>query len=175
MTQFPIDIYNRILVFVYKKIGNPEIAQDVTQETFCRSLESLEKTGKTFESDEEYNNTLFKIARNYLIDWFRHISRYNNIISNENGYVKIYSEYLSRQMVCPHQNALDEEMKQVLSEAISVLTPRSQRIIKLRCYEGMKTKEIAKLLEMTDVAVRQVLTQSFATLRKNKQLCKYFQ
>ena len=183
MVRFPDDIpnelfnkiYNQIFAFALKILKDRHRAEDVTQEVFYRILKILRGTDKTYESLDEFVHVLFKIARNYIIDLFRRDKRYYDIMSEDNKYVINCLDRFYNQTLYPEHNVQNDELRQALIEAIQQLPVRTQKILELRFHKGLKTKEIAEILEMTDGAVRQVLTQAFASLRKNTKLLQLYQ
>lgn len=56
-----------IYSFVYKNIGNSEMAEDVTQETFVKVWKNLKK----FDKNKSFKSWLFTIAKNNSIDFLR--------------------------------------------------------------------------------------------------------
>ncbi|HET9648900.1 MAG TPA: RNA polymerase sigma factor [Microlunatus sp.] len=72
----------------------------------------------------------------------------------------------------PESDALSEESRRVLTEALHTLPDRQAHIVALRDVHGLETAEIADLLGLTPGNVRVILHRSRAALRE--QLADYF-
>jgi RNA polymerase sigma factor (sigma-70 family) len=62
---------------------------------------------------------------------------------------------------------VDEERQlSQLWDAVDGLSPRQRAVVLLQCREGLATKEIAEVLDMSEATVRVHLHRAFATLRR---------
>lgn len=141
----------------FTRLGNPEDAEDVTQNVFLRYF----KANKSFDSEEHRKALLIRIAINcsnsYVkSSWARH-RKFTEEISKE-------------QNLCAPDN-IDEqyersETRREILEAVSSLPPKYQDVIYLFYYEDLTTEQIAKALKTKEGTVRCRLTRAREKLRE---------
>tara|TARA_B100000959_G_scaffold183943_1_gene192264 strand:- start:646 stop:1359 length:714 start_codon:yes stop_codon:yes gene_type:complete len=135
--RFLVDAYsNRVFALIRSKCGNEELAEEITQSTFCtiaQKLASYTETGK-FEA------WLFRIAMNRMRDEMRRRKRH--AVPMENEMIGALSAGVS-------DVRDDEEMEvavQRLRAAVRQLSSSDQDIIHMRHSAGMSYKQIADVL-----------------------------
>jgi RNA polymerase sigma-70 factor (ECF subfamily) len=69
-------------------------------------------------------------------------------------------------MTTPTQGAVRHENERNLRAAIATLNEEQREVLRLRYAEGTPTKDIAKRLKKTDVAVRVMLTRLIQQLQE---------
>lgn len=145
-----------IFRFCLLRTSDHDLALDLTQDTFMRFWDALCK-------EKEINNCrafLFAVARNLVIDWYRKkksTSLDEMLGDDQNGgglllavdsgvEIEAEAKYLVRQI-----NALDSTYRDV---------------VYLRCVEGMKPKEIAKIVGESPNVVSVRINRGLNHLRK---------
>ncbi len=135
--RFLVDAYShRVFALIRSKCGNEELAEEITQSTFCtiaQKLASYTETGK-FEA------WLFRIAMNRMRDEMRRRKRH--AVPMENEMIGVLSQGVS-------DVRDDEEMAMAierLREAVRQLSSSDQDIIHMRHSAGMSYKQIADVL-----------------------------
>lgn len=127
-------------------------AEDVCQEVFLR----LWKSNKTFESEEHARNWLIRVAINES-------KRSITSIWNKTESIEEHSEELVFRT--PEQSQLFDEVMRL---------PQKYRIvIYLYYYEGYSSGEIAKLVGLTEAAVRTRLKRGRDSLRDKLTEAEY--
>lgn len=144
---------------VYRSVGNPSDAQDVTQETFLRSLPALDRfrtTGAPFRA------FLQAVARNILRDrWKR---KAVGVVTLDNA------RRLPNPAFTPEEQVLAEAEFDALRRAILSLKEEHQTVLRLRVFEGRSAAEAARLMGRSPAAVRQLQHRAAVALRN--ELCK---
>ncbi len=143
----------KIYRFIFLKVNSPEIAEDLSSETFLRGW-------KAFQNPKKIKNPqafLYKIARNLVIDHYR-----------EKGKAQIISaEYAS--IIDPCQDLAEKAMLtsdvNSIRQALVNVKPDYQDIIIWRYLDEMSISEIAQALDRTDGATRVLLHRAMKALR----------
>lgn len=128
-------------------LGDPDLAQDVTQETFLRAYRSLSR----FDGRSE-KTWLTRIAVNLCRDqwrsrWFRHVDR------------RVTPEMLPEPAAPP-----DEQTGPVL-EAVGMLPGKLREVVLLRYFQDMDVDEIARALRINRATVYRRLDKAHGELR----------
>lgn len=140
--------------FCYRKVGDVDVANDLTAQVFVRAIERLDryrpKPGATFRS------WLFAIARNIVTDrWRRHRPtipiepQVQSLVDHEPG---------------PEAQAIAADDLARLSAVLDTLPERQRAIVELR-LAGLTTGEIMATLEMTEPAVKSAQHRAYRRLR----------
>ena len=71
----------------------------------------------------------------------------------------------SQHFIMPEEAMEQEEIKQVLVEALDLLTQKERRVIELYYYEELTLKEISFILEVTESRVSQLHTKALQKMK----------
>ena len=128
--------------FVYLKVQNREEAEDITQETYIKSLSNLYKYD--FEP-ENFSNFLKTVAMNILKDRWR-----KNKKQRENAYIDVISFNEAA-----FGNASETGVNRILiEEALNRLNEEQRNIIILRIIKGYSVAETAQMTGKSQANVR---------------------
>jgi len=133
----------RITRYVYFRVTDHQLAEDITSRIFIKMLEKL----KTYQAGQSpVIAWLYRMAHNAVIDHYR-LKR--TFISLEDV----------NQAEVRHEDGIDEKLdlqvkSQQLRAALQVLTEEQQRVLILRFIDGLSTREIARQLGKQQGAVR---------------------
>ena len=141
--------------FCYRKVGDPDVANDLTAQVFVKAIERLDRyqprAGATFRS------WLFAIARNTVTDrWRRHRPTHSldpvahTLVDRDPG---------------PEQLAIDADDQAHLSVTLDALPEKQRAIVELR-LAGLTTTEIMAALNMTEPAVKSAQHRAYRRLRE---------
>ncbi|MBQ7562952.1 MAG: FliA/WhiG family RNA polymerase sigma factor [Lachnospiraceae bacterium] len=72
---------------------------------------------------------------------------------------------LSSKYDMPEEAVEREELKKVLTEALTLLTEKEQRVIQLYYYEDLTLKEISNILEVSESRISQLHTKALQKMR----------
>jgi len=132
-----VEMYSyRIFALIRSKCANEELAEEITQSTFCtiaQKLSSYEETGK-FEA------WIFMIAMNRLRDEMRRQKRH--AVPMENEMIGIFSGGVTDK---EHDDEAAAQIQRLRS-AVRQLSSSDQDIIHMRHSAGMSYKQIADVL-----------------------------
>ena len=148
-------IANRIYLFILKKVGSKETAEEILQEVFV----ALWNNRNSIEIDSSLDPYLFKIAKNKIFSFMR--SEYVR---------KKYAEEFSLFMQKHRDNSLEEMMDlkdthQVLHEKIAELPDKCQTAFRMSRMEHATISQIAERMNISTRTVENYITQALRHLR----------
>lgn len=150
-------IYN----FSFKICRDRDKAENIMQETFYSFVKSLNQ----FDGNSKLSTWLYRIVTNHCLMAARKTKNYH-FVSLENDDDDLYEDrYTADWSRLPDKFAEDQELKQILDDAISKLSPDYRSVFLLRDIEGLSTEETAKITELTVPAVKSRLHRARAFLR----------
>ncbi|MGD2187434.1 MAG: RNA polymerase sigma factor, partial [Desulfobacterales bacterium] len=156
--------YPRILNFIYRFIGNRQIAEDLSQDVFMR----IYKNALHYRPRSQFQTWLYTIAKNVCLNELRRNRR--RMVSLDETH-KSGEKELRKAIEDPNTNpdeALLRKEKIALIRAAIDALPENQRIaVILKRYENFSYNQIAATLNVTDKAVKSLLSRAKVNL-KNK-------
>jgi RNA polymerase sigma-70 factor (ECF subfamily) len=148
---FP-DVYR----FVYYKVNDEQVAEDISSDVFVRLLEAVKKQRGPRDNLKGW---LLSTASNAVADHFRRVYRKP-------------TEGLSERMPDEEAPTLREEIdhrEQVdtFHEAYAELTPDQQDVLALRFGDGYSLQETADLMQKNVNAIKALQFRALAALQRN--------
>ncbi len=137
----------RIYRYIYHRLGNRALAEDLTSEVFVRFLRSG-------ASPDNVAAFLYRIAHNLVVDYWR-----------RNPTVLSLDETVLSDQADPTDFAELEVEKVALRRAIARLTPEQQQVIVLKFVEGLSNDDIARVLGKSSGAIKALQHRALETLR----------
>lgn len=132
---------SRIYGFIYSKIRNKEICNDIFQDTFVKVIKTL-KSG-SYNEQGKFLSWIAKISHNLVTDYFRKNKfHYLFFKSIEEGtyYDSVFDETPSVE-----NRIIINQIKNDLKKILEKLPPEQKEIIILKMYNNMSHKKIAEL------------------------------
>src|SRR5882757_8679196 len=121
-SQFVSDNMRRVFLLIYRIVGNVADAQDLTQEAFIKALQRQDQ----LKDPEKAAQWLSRIASNTAIDFLRRHGRVNFCEIDE------VIEPLTSMALCPEQEILRSERREMLDAGLQRLTARERTALLLR-------------------------------------------
>lgn len=125
------------------------------------------RTGKTV-TDEELALEL-GVSEEELCNWQSQL-KVTNVVSltefEETGPEPVMDATHNSHFAQPEDVIAQDELKQMLIEALELLTEKERRVIELYYYEDMTLKEISKILDVSESRVSQLHTKGLVKMRK---------
>ena len=147
----------RVFGLLRVQCGDPELAEELTQSTFCTVAS---KISDGYQESGRFEAWLFRIAMNRLRDEMRRRKRHARPTSSE---VMALLDDAS----APEEPLFDEADRQALGRALDQLSAKERQIIDLRHVGGMSFRQIEALLEEP---VGTLLARHHRALRKLRSL-----
>lgn len=139
---------DKIYRFIYLKIRNQELAEDIFQEAFVKIINTL-KLG-AYNEEGKFLPWAMRIAHNLVIDHFRKSSKVRMISessSSKDDY-NIFST-LSLEDKNIQESMCYEELENQMVELIEHLPVSQREILKMRIFKDMSFKDIADSEEIS--------------------------
>ncbi len=141
--------------FVHRRVGDPDLADDLTAQIFVRAIERLDryrpKPGATFRS------WLFAIARNIVTDTWRR--------QRPQAPLDPAIETLVDPDPGPDALAIAGDEYTALCAVLDTLPGSQRSIVELR-LAGLTTREIMATMGMSEAAVKSAQTRAYRRLRE---------
>jgi len=160
LTQLVKNYEQTIYNFSFKICRDRYKAENIMQETFY----SMVKHVNQFDSKSKLSTWLYRIVANHCLMQARKekLRQFVSIDNDESLFEEKYAVDYSR---LPTKYIENEELKKILDEAISKLSPDYRMIFLLRDVEGLSTEETAEASELSVSAVKSRLHRARAFLR----------
>ena len=140
---------DKIFGFIYSKVRNQELSEDLFQDTLFKVVRTLKK-GKYLE-EGKFLSWVIRIAHNIIIDYFRKQNKMKNVYETE--------EFSMFDIL--HDTGLDAEKQMIRQQMIKKIRllieqlPKDQKLVlKMRMYEELSFQEIA---DKTNVSINTAL------------------
>ncbi|GKX28728.1 DNA-directed RNA polymerase sigma-70 factor [Vallitalea longa] len=137
------DQYDKIYKYCYFKVNNPQLAEDLTQETFLKyfSQNSYINRGKLLAY-------LYTIAKNLCMDTYK---KKENLLLNDE---------------IPSENTIDEfETNFAMKQAIATLSDDLQEIILLRYANDLSMNEISNITGLSRFSIHRKVNKALKQLK----------
>lgn len=146
--------YHRsIFRYLYYRVGNQQLAEDLTADVFLRMIHSLRDyrlQGPPFQA------WLFRIARNLAVDHFRRTYSHQVVKLSETQPDVVDTELLVERNLTSEQ----------LQHALTQVSEEQRDVIVMRFILGMSLTETAQAIHRSEDAVKGLQRRGLMTLRK---------
>ena len=140
---------SKIYGFIYTKIQDRDICDDIFQDTFIKVIKTL-KT-KSYNEEGKFLPWVMRIAHNLVIDYFRK-SKKMPMQRDTNDY-SIFS-YLSDSSLDVEKKIITSQIEEDLNRLLDELPEDQKEVIVMRIYQDLSFKEIA---DSTGVSINTAL------------------
>lgn len=153
------EIYSpRLFGKLLKLLKSENLAKEILQDVFVK----LWAHRQSVDPEKSFRSYLFKIAENSVFDFFRKVAR-ERVLQAELIALSTVDYSVNEEMVFSEENIAR------LQQAIDLLPPQRQQIIRLCKLEGKSYKEVSQLLGIS------VSTISDHIVKGTKAIRDYFQ
>lgn len=146
-----------VLMYLRRHGAKNEDAEDLLLEVFLAAMEH--STLLSMDGGEQ-RAWLQRVAYNKLIDHQRRVSR-QRIVALDEARDMLFDD----EDRAPEQVALHNENLTQLRLHLATLSERQQEVLYLRFALGLRSKEIAQMLNKSDDAIRALLSRTINVLR----------
>lgn len=147
---------NKIYNYFWYRVGhNPDVAEDLAQETFVRAYQALPRFKVT---GTPYLSYLLTIAHNLLVNYYRSPKPISIEATGVDVPEEIWSDIETRDHI------------RSLWRAIQQLSSNEQDILYLKYRRGLKNSEIADIVGKSENAVKLTLSRARKKLRTHPYL-----
>ncbi len=139
----------KIYGFIYSKVYDRDVAEDVFQDTFIKVINTL-KTGN-YNEEGKFVPWVMRIAHNLVIDYFRKNNRMPKF--DNSGEFSIFS-VLSDSSLNAEKQIIKDQVESDVRRLIDELPEDQKEVILMRMYNDMSFKEIS---DKTGVSINTAL------------------
>jgi len=139
-----------IYSFIWRLVGSPSDAEDLTQETFLKVHSEL----KNLRDVKQFRYWLYRIARNEVYQRLRRSLRRSEV-SIDNEEIP-YFEFLADDAsdLDPEERVLSQELYRVVQSSLMALKPKYRDVFILAVFEKMSYEEITKVVGRSLLSVK---------------------
>ena len=162
--------YPRLVNYAARFVAGHETARDLVQDSFARLWE------RRCELRElDLASLLFTMVRNACLNYLKHngvVARHElEYTARMRGEERIYSyDFLSD----AEQPCLYEELQREVQKAVDALPDRCREVFRMSRFEGLKNREIAARLGISETAVEKHLARAVGRLGEHlRRSCSF--
>lgn len=161
---------SRVAAFLLRFVGNPALAEDLTQEVFLR----VYRHRATYRREARFSTWLYRVAHNVAYNALRAKNRRPEELfcgvtkrsSEESTGVGFADSVMTETDATPTRQIAKVELQQIVRDAVDKLAPRQREAIILSRFEGMSYQEIGNVMNMSPQAVKSLLCRARAHLKE---------
>jgi RNA polymerase sigma-70 factor (ECF subfamily) len=155
--------YPRVLNFIYRFLVSREIAEDLTQEVFLR----VYKSAPRYKPKSQFQTWLYTIAKNICLNELR---KNKDLVTSLDEPIFSANDQMQRQLADPnragpYEDLIQKEKATLIRRAINELPENQRMAIILRRYDNFSYAEIAATLNVSDKAVKSLLSRAKVKLK----------
>ncbi|MDH5399338.1 MAG: RNA polymerase sigma factor [Cyclobacteriaceae bacterium] len=155
--------HKRLYNFCYKYFSDHDLAMEVTQKTFIAMYKNIE----TLADISKFKPWLYRIAVNHCHEEERKSKR-NLMVSFRKGSdeEKEKVENIIDDSINPYQQLQLSELNGILKECFMLIAAEQREVLIMKEYEGLKFREIAEVLDISENTAKSRLYYGLNSLRK---------
>ena len=140
----------RVYGFIYSKVHDPELADDIFQDTFIKVVKNL-RLGK-YNDEGRFLSWVIRIAHNLIMDHYRKINR----IPKHESKIESFDilERLIEQSINIEESMIETQIHSDLFLLIDELPDTQKEVLRMRLFQEMSFKDIG---EQTGVSINTAL------------------
>jgi RNA polymerase sigma-70 factor (ECF subfamily) len=156
----------RLFSFIYSKVKDRDITEDVFQDTFIKVIKTLKKGN--YNEEGKFLPWVMRIAHNLVIDHFRKTKRMPKF--NNTDDFNIFS-VLGDDNLNAEKQLIQEQIFSDVRELVNELPAEQKEVLVMRMYKDMSFKEIS---ESTGVSINTALGRMrYALINMRKLIDKH--
>ncbi len=140
---------SKIYGFIYSKIQDRSVCDDIFQDTFIKVIKTLRTKG--YNEEGKFLPWVMRIASNLVIDYFRHNKKMP--FQRETDEYSIFN-FMSDSTLSIENQLIENQVELDVRKIVEQLPEDQKEVIKMRFYEDLSFKEIS---EITGVSINTAL------------------
>jgi len=154
--------YDGMFRLAMKMLGDDAESKDVVSDVFAHLLK-----GNTDLKSDTLQAFLLTSVRNRCINLLVHKQKERQRVGELCSGMQQMQKAVVVEMITPEQTAEQEQLQMLHHYIDSQLPKLSQQILRLRYQQGLKYREIANVLQVSEVTVHNHLSQSLKELKNH--------
>ncbi|MBK9224774.1 MAG: sigma-70 family RNA polymerase sigma factor [Flavobacterium sp.] len=156
----------KIYSFIYSKISDRDISDDIFQDTFIKVIKTLKSN--SYNEEGKFLPWVMRIAHNLIIDHFRRNKKMP--MYRETEEFSIFSLMTDKSLTIENQ-MISDQVESDLRKIIEELPEDQKEVLVMRMYQDLSFKEIS---ELTGVSINTALGRMrYAILNLRKIIEKH--
>ena len=157
---------SKIYGFIYSKIADRDVSDDIFQDTFIKVIKTLKSN--SYNEEGKFLPWVMRIAHNLIIDHFRRNKKMP--MYRETEEFSIFSIMTDNSMTIENQ-MISEQVEKDLKKLIAELPEDQKEVLVMRIYQDLSFKEIS---ELTGVSINTALGRMrYALMNLRKVIDKH--
>ena len=140
---------SKIFGFIYSKIPDRDVANDIFQDTFIKVIRTLKST--SYNEEGKFLPWVMRIAHNLVVDHFRKSKKMP--FQRETEEYSIFN-YMTDNAPTIESQMITEQVEVDLTRLLDELPDDQKEVLVMRMYQDLSFKEIA---ELTGVSINTAL------------------
>lgn len=161
---------DRVHRFIFMKLRDSDLTEDLFQETFIKIINTLKKGN--YNEEGKFLPWALRIAHNLIIDHFRKVNkvRFVSETTYKDSDFNIF-DVLSDQSLNIEQSIMKEELESQVVELVKYLPKSQSDVLKMRIFQDLSFQEIA---ELEDISINTALGRMrYALMNLRKLIDKH--
>ena len=151
--------YSRpVISFTYDLVGNRELAEELTQETFVRAFRSL----RSLRAETKFSTWLFGIAKNVAREALRTRARNHHHIDLED---RLVLDLRDGEPV-PVDRLLGKELNELIRRSLALLDEDKRLVFTLKVFQQCSYEEIAQITGFSIAKLKTDLHRARSEMRR---------
>ena len=157
---------SKIYGFIYSKITDRDISDDIFQDTFIKVIKTLKSN--SYNEEGKFLPWVMRIAHNLIIDHFRRNKKMPMFRETEE--FSIFSIMSDNALTIENQ-MISDQVERDLKRLVEELPADQKEVLQMRIYQDLSFKEIS---ELTGVSINTALGRmSYALMNLRKVIDKH--
>ena len=157
---------SRIFNFIYSKVSNRDISEDIFQDTFLKVIRTVKS--KRYNEEVKFMPWVMRIAHNLVIDHFR---KQNRIPVQRNSSEFDVFSMISDSTLNAENKIIKDQVELDVVKLLDVLPNDQREVLEMRLFKDMSFKEIS---EQTGVSINTALGRMrYALINLRKAVDKF--
>lgn len=157
---------SKIYGFIYSKLSDRDIADDIFQDTFIKVIKTLKSN--SYNEEGKFLPWVMRIAHNLIIDHFRKNKKMPMFRETEE--FSIFSLMTDKSLTIENQ-MISDQVEKDLRKIIEELPEDQKEVLVMRIYQDLSFKEIS---ELTGVSINTALGRMrYALMNMRKVIEKH--
>jgi len=152
---------SRIYSFIFSKVKDRDLSDDIFQETFIKVINTIKK--QNYNEEGKFLPWVMRISHNLIIDHFRKQSKVK--FQRDHEEYSVFSKMIDSEMNIEN-SMIAGQIEDDLHTLILKLPQDQQEIIRLRLYDDLTFKEIAELNQISINTALGRMRYAIVNLRK---------
>lgn len=135
--------YKKLSNFVFRLTESTPVTEEIVQDAFLKVWIHRDRLPLI----NDFGNYLFILSKNQALNYLRKKA-------NEKVRIIEWIDQLESESMLPDAGDINEEVREIIDEAVAKLPERQQRVYVLGKYERLKYEEIASVLDISPQTVK---------------------